>query len=194
MRAYTKTVTFDFQFNYSVNGKYEPATAITVCEPGFDHRDVFRRVSGYVASAQKGLLKMFAGQTREQIEDEVEAKAEKPEKDDADSIDSLVTMRMGLTIEEYEAFLKVVERALTGNKMLAYVGSDAENRVPVTEEVWRNISQTGGLGEMERVLEAFVGFFFDTRPGSKGPATANGTAKPSGPRATPGARSPLTKH
>lgn len=196
MRASTKIVNFDFSFDYPANGKYESATAITVCEPGFDGRDVFRRVSAYVASAQKGLLKMFAGQTREQIEDEVEAKTEAPKKDDDkdDGIDSLVTMRMGLTIEEYEQFLKFVERALTGNKLLAYVGTDADNRVQVTEEVWRNIAQAGGLSEMERVHEAFVSFFFDTRPASKGQATTSGTATRSGARSMPAGRSATTKH
>lgn len=181
MRDTAKTIEFDFSFDYPKDGKYESAKAITVCEPGFDNRDVFRRMGGFIANAQKGLFKTFAGMNREQIADKVDSDGETAEQTEGD-LDPLMMLRMGLSVDEYDAFLKYVEKVLTGNKMLAYVGTDPDNRTPVTEEVWRNIAAQGGLGEMERVLAVFICFFTDTPPVQAGSTKGNGAEKrPSSP-------------
>ena len=47
MRDTAKTITFDFDFRYPAkDGGYEVSNTITVCEPGFKDRGVFRRMGG----------------------------------------------------------------------------------------------------------------------------------------------------
>lgn len=194
MRAITKTIEFDFHFDYPVAGKYESSNCITVCEPGFDNRNVFTRMGSFISTSHKGLLKMFAGQSRDEIEESVETKEPEAAKEEGPEPDALSTMRLGLTGDEYEQFMKYVERALTGNKLLAYVGTDPEKRVAITEEVWRNIANQGGLAEMERVHGAFTSFFTNTQPAQAGSAKTNGTAPPSGQPSTRKAASSTKVH
>lgn len=193
MRDTAKTIEFDFSFDYPKDGKYESAKAITVCEPGFDNRDVFRRMGAYISEAQKGLLKTFAGSGSAEIEEAVKER-EGNEAVTAPEPDPLITMRLGLSLDSYEQFMKYVERALTGNKMLAYVGTDPDNRVAITEEVWRNIAQQGGLVGMERVHAAFASFFLATPQASGGSTNETGTGRSSSSGSTRAASSRITKH
>lgn len=184
MRASTKTISFDFHFDYPSNGQYASANTITVCEPGFDHRDVFRRMGRWAAESDVGLFKQFAHLKRDEaaIEREVEKKKDESGVEDDNG---LSTLRIGLSGEEFEKCVKYIETVLTNNKRLAYVGTDADNRIPVTEEVWRNICDQAGLLEMERVLGAFASFFTGTPSARKESPTQTGTASPSGSGAPP---------
>jgi hypothetical protein len=190
MRQTSKTIEFDFSFTYSKGGQYEEAKSVTVCEPNFDNRAVFRKMSGYIALAQKGLVKTFSGLSRSQIEEQVEEKA--PVEAPAEA-EALATLSMGLEIDAYEEMLRFVEKALTSNKHLAYVGNDPQSRVPVTEEVWRNIAEAGGLEQMERVIGAFASFFMGT-PSAKTSPKTSGTDRSSTSVAAPAASSRTTKH
>lgn len=194
MRDTAKTIEFDFSFDYPKDGKYESAKAITVCEPGFDNRDVFRRMGAYISEAQKGLLKTFAGSGNTEIEEAVKERAEGVEPENAPEPDPLMTMRLGLSLDSYDQFMKYVERALTGNKMLAYVGTDPDNRVAINEEVWRNIAQHGGLVGMERVHAAFTSFFLATPQASGGSTKETGTGRSSLSGSTRAGSSRITKH
>lgn len=191
MRQTSKTIEFDFSFTYPKAGSYEEATCITVCEPNFDNRAVFRKMSGYVALAQKGLVKTFSGLSRSQIEEQVEEK--KASGEAPAEAEALATLSMGLEIDAYEEMLRFVEKALTSNEHLAYVGNDPQSRVPVSEEVWRNISDAGGLEQMERVIGAFASFFMGT-PSAKTSPKTSGTDRSSTSVAAPAASSRTTKH
>lgn len=190
MRANTKTITFEFEFEApNGRGQYEPSSTITVCEPSFQNRDVFRRMGGYVAEASKGLMKMAGDKSKDEVEAEIAV-----EKGETADPDALVLMRLGLSIDGYETFMRYVERTLTGNKSLAYIGTNPDNRIALTEEAWMNLAAAGGLDQMERVIGEFTGFFFATPQAQAGSQTTSGTEKPSGSpvRVTAGSRT--TKH
>lgn len=185
----SKIVTLPFAFRYSKDGEFREATEITVCEPGYDSRDVYRQMIAFVAEAQKGLLKMFSDQ---QLEDKAASEGAAASDDEKKDFDAFQTMSLGLSVERFPVFCDYVQRALTSKKALAYVGSNPEDRVACTEEVWRNIAEAGGMGELERVLSEFAGFFFGPKASSK--ATTTGTVVLSGPPAPATGRSRSSKH
>lgn len=178
MREDRKTIRFDFEFEYPAHGRNERASAITVCEPPYAQRDVLRRMQAYVAEMQRGIMKTF---TPEQLDEAARRReqggsnqGEEPEAETA-AIENLASMRMGLGVEEYVKFADYVQRALTNAKGLAFVGEDPDSRVPITDLVWVNLSNAGGMEAVDRVLSEFVGFFTATRPAPKVSTTPTGT-------------------
>lgn len=182
MRATTKTITFPFSFQApNGSGQYIDANAITLCEPGWDHRAVHHRMSSWVAEAQKGLVKVFSGLTDKQIEDKVEEESDGQVKS-KDEMDALLIMRMGLDIDQYEQFTKYVERTLRGQSALAYLGADPESaRIAVSEEALMNLVGTGGMRELERLFGEFASFFIGTQQADQSAmTTGTGSSSPSG--------------
>ncbi len=180
----TKIVTFPFYFRYPANGEYREANAITLCEPNYDNRSVYRQMCAYVAEAQKGILRAFS-------DDDIKAKAEEnatseAEKKNAD-FDAFQTMSLGLGLEIFPGFCEWLQKAITNKPSLAYVGDDPANKVAVTEEVWRNVAEQGGMERVEHTLSQFAGFFFKSTASSD--QTKTGSVVLSGPPAQATARS-----
>lgn len=187
MRSALSTVTFGFRFQYPAKGQYEEADCITVCEPNWDKRQVYRRMHAYVAEAQKGMLRMFSNSD---LQKQAESSTSSDSTSDGGDIDPLMIMRMGLGVDQYPTFVEWVTKEITNTKALAFVGSDPENRIPITDEVWMNIEKEGGLEAVDKVVGAFAGFF-TARDQSTMPS---GTETRSGSPATPVARSRSKAH
>lgn len=171
-----KTIDLGFTFQFSKGGQIADATEITVCEPGYDKRAVYRRMQGYVAQAQKGLLRMRSEQRSTAApaptEPPLEGKsAAEPEAEP----DALFIMRMGLSVDEYEAFASYVQRELTNNKSLAFVGSNPDDRSPVGEDVWMSLDRHGNMDAIDKILSEFAGFFLSGRSTRPSP-TESGTS------------------
>lgn len=186
MRSAIATVSFDFEFKYPAKGAYEFATAITVCEPNWDKRQVYRKMHAYVAEAQKGMLKMF---TNSDLQAQAESSTKTDDSEPGD-IDPLQIMRMGLGVEMYPTFVEWLTRELTNSKALAFVGTDTDARIPVTEEVWMNLEEAGGMEAVDKVVGAFAGFFMGRDQSTK----PSGIETRSGSPATPAARSRSRAH
>ena len=185
MPTATKTITFDFYFKYPHKGQYGESNCITVCEPGYEQRDVYRKMRGYVAEAQKGLIKMNQGSRPEEA-----PKSDPTESKEIVEIDAFLTMSLGLSIDQFTDFCEFVQRSLTNRRGLAFVGADPTDRVPITEEVWMNIADAGGMESLEKGLAGFADFFLG------GPAkspTKTGTSSSSTSPSSPPASSPTRK-
>lgn len=191
-----KTITFDFDFNYSLNGQIVQASAITLCEPAYEHKAVRRKLQAYVAlvrdtAQRRQNAAMLAALTPEQmmaLDDqaakrraEFEAaqaeaaaapqpaeKVEEPAAEEAAPDISLEWFAAELGVDEFAKFTDFLQKALTGNKALAYVGADQDQdpkeRVAVQEAVWMNIDKAGGMDAVDRVLAGFASFFAVARP------------------------------
>jgi hypothetical protein len=188
IRETKKIVDLGVIFTYPSGGQQVEAMSIVVCEPGFEQRTTFRRMQGFVAMAQTGLLKKFATD-RKSIEDADESSLSPPETSTpaaapqkASEPDAISIMQMGLTNDEYCQFCEFVQRELTGKKTLAYIGDvldqPLKERVHVTEEAWINIVNAGSMEVLDKVISAFTSFFFSTPP-AKAEATTSGTDSPS---------------
>lgn len=175
MRDTKKVITFDFNFTYTRDGNLIEGNTITVCEPAFDKRDVFRKMQAYVAEAQKGMLRTFSN-------DQLKAEADKQQADGATAaapgeLDALFTMRMGLGIDDYTRFAEFVQTALTGNRALAFIGDQdlpIKDRLPVQTGVWMSIAEAGGMEAVDQVLAGFASFFLGTRPAKNASPTTSG--------------------
>lgn len=197
MRDDKKTITLDFFFRYPAAGQYAEANTITVVEPGFEHRQVFYKMQAYVAAVrdktQWSLLKNLKPEQIEAIQGRTGevapgAAAEAP-------IALGLDWFADLGIDEYANFQVWLQKALTGNRSLAYVGSERDlevkDRVPVTEEVWMNIVAIGGLGALNKVLAGFTSFFTDI-PAAQASPTKPGTGSSASSAVVPLASSQST--
>lgn len=182
-RDTTTTVRFDFTFRYARAGLIEEGNCITVCEPNYEKRNVYRRMQGYLAEAQSGILKRYDFKELGDAAEKASADAPDTEK----VIKSINTMRMGLSMDEYPRFCDWLQKELTDARALAFVGDDLtippKERIPVGEGVWMSIAENGGLGQIEEVLSAFTDFFLSGRESPKAvtpPSETSGSETPSG--------------
>lgn len=196
MRDTTRTVTFsDFTFQHSYRGNIVDGNTITVVEPSFADRAVYRQMKAWVADAFRNMQTQTTSETRAAAADlEAEVGREAMEAAAAE-IDPYVILSMGLTGDRFAEFCAYVEKVLTNNARLAYCGTDAEHGVPVTQIVWEAIAKGGGIEAMEKVCATFAGFFLPglSRPTSTKPESTTGSETPSGPPADPLAPSPSHK-
>jgi hypothetical protein len=178
MRNTVKTIEFENYFRVPNKGQYDEVRTITVCEPNFDKRAVYHKMSIYVSEASKGLSKWATERLAATAKAaSATAIAEPPPSDDAVQPDALFVMRMGLSIETYPVFVDWVCKELTNTRVLAYAGDDAENKIPITDEVWMNLAAANGMDAIDQVVSAFASFFLD-RDQAKS-VTKNGTEAPS---------------
>ena len=163
-----RSIEFPFSFQFPNGGIQDLANAITVCEPNYDNRHVYRRMQAVLGDTAKALMVMQAelaaktgGKSREVDEAPAPAPAAQPDSE-PDIVDQV---RIVLGTEGFESFVGYVQKELTNNRALAYVGSDlsilVKDRVPVTELVWMNISRECGMQAIDRVLSAFASFFLE---------------------------------
>jgi hypothetical protein len=198
MRENKKTVTFDFAFKYSRDGIWDQGNSITVCEPGFANRQVFRKMQSYVArsraigaaNANRNLTpEQFEAQTRAVLEFRAAQAAAK----ETASTDATVVAPPAIAVpditmdwfsdfppDEFMRFSDDVLKALTGNKALAYIGDDHTlmlsnpGRLAVGEGVWASIADEGGMDAIDKVLMAFASFFIYTQPATNSSVTTSG--------------------
>lgn len=189
-RAITKTVEFEFHFTYSRAGNFEQANQITVCEPNYEKRDVYRTMRGYLGEAEKGLMKLFKD-VPIAAAPEPDGAADAPKADDEP--DLLEQMRLTLGVEGYSKFCDYVQRQLTGHLSLCYIGNSdtpLAERLVVNDAVWGDIVQKGGMEQLDRVLTAFGSFFIGSRSATKKAQTGTpGTTSSLPPAQSPPARS-----
>lgn len=173
MKATFKTITFDHDFVYSKGGEFVTAREITVCEPNYDRRHVYRTMRAYLAKADLAMMKFYADMTAGQKTSDPDDVPLEPKMDDAPKKaavepDVLDQMRMALGLEGFPTFCDYVQKELTGCKQLAFVGTDMageiRDRSPITEEVWMAISKAGGMEAIDKVLSAFASFFSGYQP------------------------------
>lgn len=203
-----KTVTFDNAFRYSKNGQFEETNCITVCEPGYEHRQIFHTMRAYMGEAEKGLMKIISDLRSSQpaapvavpVEeappaDAAEAEAKKAKEQEIEDATYLEQMRMVLGIEGFPKFCDYVQKVLTNHKGLAYCGGEhgqeIKERVPVTDGVWEQIANAGGVEEMDRVIAAFLNFFAGSPSKTTGQTetATNGSTSSSTPAESRPARS-----
>lgn len=180
MRDDRKTITFDFEFAYSYQGNIVKGNCITVKEPGFQDRAVYRTMKGFIAEAS-------AGFTRNRSESEIRDMAVEPTPvaDDAApaaapaeaDIPAYLIMSMGLRPERFVDLCNYVEKALTSNKRLAFAGDDEKFGPPITEIIWSEIAKQAGMDEVERVCSEFASFFLG-RKSLPRTAPTTGTSSP----------------
>lgn len=180
-RATSKTIDFDFDFTYSRGGNFHSANQITVCEPNYDKRDVYRTMRGYLGEAEKGLMKLFSDMPVQQKSDAA------PEPSDTSGSESepdlLEQMRLTLGVEGYSKFCDYVQRQITGHLSLCYIGNadtPLPERFAVNDAVWGDIAAKGGMEQIDRVLTAFGSFFTSTSK-AKGQTATPGTTSSSPP-------------
>lgn len=192
MRDDSKTVTFDFEFSYSYRNNIVTGNTITVVEPSFADRAVYRQCKAWVGEAFRGLQEM----TRRDMESKAsEAPPPPAETAEESDVDPYVVIQMGLSAERFVTFCDFVERALTNNVRLAFCGTDRLNAVPVTQIVWQELASKGGVEAIEKVCAGFAGFFLagPSRPTSTETVSTGGSETPSGLPADPLAPSPSHK-
>lgn len=194
MRDDSKTVTFDFEFQYSYRNQIVTGNTITVVEPNFGDRGIYRQCKAWVGEAFRGLQEM----NRRDMEDKAASDGPLPAADESQEsteIDPYIIIQMGLTAERFVAFCDFVEKSLTNNVRLAFCGDDRANAVPVTQVIWRELANNGGVEAIEKVCAAFAGFFLagPSRPTSTETVSTGGSETPSGLPADPLAPSPSAK-
>lgn len=153
-----KTITLEFPVNYSSKGAFLESDKITLRAPGFAKFDVHSTMTAYVGEAMKGFItireQMTAAQAAAEAGDEDEN--EKPDDEDRDVMQ---LMAMGLGIEKYPAFALYLKKILTNAPKLATIG---EQNDPISDEVWMEIENAGGVDGANRIFSEFTGFFFDS--------------------------------
>lgn len=172
-------VTFDFEFSYSKGGQFVPTNRIVVRAPGLSLLDIHGAMKSHVAQAQKGAMSFLV--QAQAARESMGVEEEKPEDPNAEP-DVLQLMSMGLSPDEHTKFLVYVKKVLSNRVALAYVG-DAASPSPITDEVWDQIEEHGGIEAFERIVNAFTSFFFAglSRPTStptNGSAESPGSASP----------------
>lgn len=167
-------VTFDFEFSYSKGGQFVPTNRIVVRAPGLALLDIHGAMKSHVAQAQKGAMDFLlkAQAAREGAPEEAQ-----PEDPNAEP-DVLQLMSFGLSPDEHTKFLVYVKKVLSNRVALAYVG-DAASPSPITDEIWDQIEEHGGIPAFEKIVNAFTSFFFAglSRPTS---TPTNGSAESPG--------------
>lgn len=205
MRDTEITLTFAHEFHYPVNGGLGVTKTLTVCEPGFTDRDIYRRMSGFVGEAQK---EMLIARERSQVdkaarerdaadeaarEEQALADAKAKAATDSDKIEGdaeqmmaigEVIMQLGMDADRQAEFKRYVERVLTGNPRLAFIADDMVpgGRIALSEGLWMSLAQANGVAAIDMLVLAFLGFFLKARTTAS--ATWSGTT-PSLPSASP---------
>jgi hypothetical protein len=208
MRDTEITLTFTNEITYPVSGGLGVTKAVTVCEPGFQDRDIYRRMSGFVTEAQKQMalaadsarVDKAAHEMDAAAEEAAEAAAAKPAadidktEDDAERLMAIgaFTMGMGMDADRQAQVKTYVERVLSGNTRLAYIADSTVpgGRIPVTEAVWMSLAGSNGVAAIDTLVLAFLSFFLKLRPTAS--ATWSGTM-PSLPSPTPAPASSRTR-
>lgn len=165
-----KTVTFDFAFTYSDKGHFVEAREITIRAPGISKFDTHARMKAWVGKA----VLAFSSIARPTAASDDEP----PAQDGDDDQDVMQLMSMGLGVDDYTAFCAFVKKALTGST-LATVG---ESKIPVSDEIWIDLEDKGGMEAVFKVMSEFTGFFFaalQKSPKPNGAAPAPSSASPS---------------
>lgn len=187
MRDSSKSVSFEFEFAYSYMGQIVKGNTVTVVEPSFADRAVYRQMKAWMAEAFKGLSKMRDGEVKEKVEDVAPAAADAPEIEP----DAYLVLSLGLEGSRFADMAAYIEKVLTNNKRLAFCGDDAEHGVPITDIIWQAIAREGGMESVEKVCSAFAGFFM---AGSPPPTkTSSGSEIAPGSLPDPLAPSPIAK-
>lgn len=179
-----KTITFDFPIRYSKGGKFEEAYTITVRAPGLGRIDVYDTMKSYVGKAILNMSKLRSD-LRKAVDEDAQAVLESEPNDEAegegedDQKDVLIIMQMGLETEVYTKFVAYVRKVLT-NSVLASIGDDGKTKI--SDEVWEELAEKGGLEAVYMVMSEFVGLFFESLPspgrsGKKKPTGSDTPAK-----------------
>lgn len=195
MRDDSKPVEFEFEFSYSYRNNMVTGNTITVVEPSFADRAVYRQCKAWVGEAFRGLQEM----TRRDMESKASEAPAPVETAEETEVDPYIVIQMGLSAERFVAFCEFVERALTNNVRLAFCGTDRQNAVPVTQVIWQDLANKGGVEAIEKVCAAFAGFFLagPSRRTSNQTQTetmsTDGSETPSGLQPDPLAPSPSHK-
>lgn len=165
-----KTVTFDFNFEYSHDGNFVEANTITLRAPGLGKFDVHNTMQAYVSKA----VVSFAAQLRDankgqpDTSDNDEDVSDTSEQDE--DKDVMVIMAMGLDLDVYPKFASYVQKVLTNTPKLATIG---DTKMPITDAVWASIEERGGIEAANKIMSEFTSFFFDALGSKK----ANGKGK-----------------
>ena len=167
-----KTVTFDFNFEYSYDGNFVEGNTITLRAPGLGKFDVHSTMQAYVSKAVVAFAAQIRdankGQTQDTSSDDEEVSDTSEQDEDKDV---MVIMAMGLDLEVYPKFAAYVQRVLTNTPKLATIG---DSKVPITDAVWQSIEERGGIEAVSKIMSEFTSFFFDALGSKK----ANGKGKP----------------
>jgi len=191
MRDDSKPVEFEFEFSYSYRNNMVTGNTITVVEPSFADRNIYRQCKAWIGEAFRGLQEM----TRRDMESKASEAPAPAETAEESEVDPYVVIQMGLSAERFVQFCDFVERSLTNNVRLAYCGTDRLNAVPVTQVIWQDLANKGGVEAIEKVCAAFAGFFLGgpSRRTSTETVSTDGSETPSGLPADPLAPSPSAK-
>ena len=166
-----KTVTFDFNFEYSHDGNFVEANTITLRAPGLGKFDVHNTMQAYVSKAVVSFAAQLRdankGQPDQSTDDEDVSDTSEPD----DDKDVMVIMAMGLDLDVYPKFAAYVQRVLTNTPKLATIG---DTKVPITDAVWSSIEERGGIEAANKIMSEFTSFFFDALGSKK----ASGKGKP----------------
>lgn len=163
MKATTKVISFDFEFQYSLRGQFATETAIVVAEPGYDKQAVFHKMRAAVTSASKGVMDWNA---KRQAKDKAET-TEQVSDGAVPEIDALELLRFGFAPEEYIEFVDYVQKALLRSPSLAWVGANTEqpfqDRIALNDEIMKSIGNAGGMPAIETIVSEFASFFLGGR-------------------------------
>lgn len=154
-----KTITFDFEFQYSSAGTFMPANTITVRAPSLDQYKVHSIMQGWTTEGAIGYRKAFAAEIEKAAAVGVEPApvvADDAAMEDK-QIDVMAMMAAGLPPEKYATFSQFVMDTLKNNARLAYVGGDP--KAPITDHVMKQIGELGGVSDWDRVASEFASFF-----------------------------------
>ena len=184
------TIEFPFSFQFPNGGIQDLSSAVTVCEPSYDNRHVYRRMQAGLGDWAKAYMLMQAelraktGDKSTEV-DEAPVQASEAQADTESDTDIINQMRIVLGTSGFEELANYIQKELTNNRSLAYVGSDlttlVRDRVPVTDLVWMNIANAGGMQAIDRVLSAFINFFLPGQPSEKSERVTRGSTSPSEP-------------
>lgn len=183
-----KTVTFDFNFEYSHDGNFVEANTITLRAPGLGKFDVHNTMQAYVSKA----VVSFAAQLRDANKGQPDQSTDDDDVSDTSEAqdedkDVMVIMAMGLDLDVYPKFASYVQRVLTNTPKLATIG---DTKAPITDAVWTSIEERGGIEAANKIMSEFTSFFFDALGSKKGngkgklPSSASPSKGPS-PSNTP---------
>lgn len=181
-----KTIDLGFEIAYSVKGQFVRTNTITVREPGLGKYEVWAAMKSFVTQAQPAILEVAA-----KAQAAAAAAGHVPEPDpevqpetegEDDERDIMTWMALGLGDKKFQDYFRYVKTALTNAPRLATVG-DSEQ--PITDEVWLEIDEKGGMEAVTRIMSEFTGFFFGGQQKSAKPnGGATSPSSPSPPPAT----------
>lgn len=171
-----KTITFDFPIRYSENGKFEEAYTITVRAPGLGKYDVYTAMQSYVGKGIISFIKARGDVAKPDEDEYADNDAASPDEEKGEE-DVMAIMAIGLDTKMYQEFATYTRRAITNAPKLATIG---EGKAPLSDAVWEELADKGGMEAINRVLSEFVSFFLDALGSKKksGPAKSVSSSSP----------------